>query len=64
MIYRTIPAIMTIKPKSDTMSKAKPINLKPNFKKKGPNAQNNNIKPTIIAIIPPIPLIILPPYYN
>ncbi len=39
-----------------------PINLKPNFKKKGPNAQNSNNKPTIIAIIPPIPLIIFPPF--
>ena len=38
-----------------------PINLKPNFKKKGPIAQNNNNKPTIIAIIPPIPFIFLPP---
>ena len=44
---------MTIKPKMDTILKASPINLKPNFKNKGPIAQNNNIKPIIIAIIPP-----------
>lgn len=45
----------------NTILKANPINLMPNFKKKGPNAQNNNIKPTIIAIIPPIPFIVSPP---
>ena len=52
---------MTIKPKMDTILKASPINLKPNFKNKGPIAQNNNIKPIIIAIIPPIPFIVSPP---
>ena len=53
--------IITIKPKIDTILKAMPINLKPNFKKKGPNAQNNNNKPMIIAIIPLIPFIIFTP---
>ena len=46
----------------DTILKAIPTNLNPNFKKKGPNAKNNNNKPIIMAIIPPIPLIILPPF--
>lgn len=45
----------------DTILNANPINLKPIFKNNGPTAQNNNIKPTIIAIIPPIPLIVSPP---
>ena len=48
-------------PKMDSIWKAKPINLKPNFKKKGPNAQTNNIKPIIMTIIPPI-FIIFPPF--
>lgn len=54
--------MIMIKPKIDTMSKARPINLKPTFKKNGPNAQNSNIKPMIMAIIPPIPLIVFPPF--
>lgn len=45
----------------DSIRKPKPINLKPNFKKKGPNAQTNNIKPIIMTIIPPI-FIIFPPF--
>ena len=48
--------IITINPKIDIIWKPIPTNLKPNSKKKGPNAQNSKIKPTIIAIIPPIPL--------
>ena len=44
--------MIAIKPKMDTILKAIPINLKPIFKNKGPKAQNNNIKPIIIAIIP------------
>ena len=53
--------MIAIKPIKDTISKARPISLNPNFKKKGPSAQNNNNIPTIMAIIPPNPFIILPP---
>jgi hypothetical protein len=34
--------MIAIKPIKDTISKARPISLNPNFKKKGPSAQNNN----------------------
>ena len=52
--------IITIKPKKDTILKPMPTSLKPIFKNKGPIAKNNINKPTIMVIIPAIPLIILP----
>lgn len=55
--------MIIIKPKKDTMSNAKPTNLKPNFKKNGPNEQNNNINPIIMAIIPAVAFIIFPPFF-
>lgn len=55
--------MIAIKPIKDTISKARPINLNPNFKKKGPSAQNNNNIPTIMAIIPPNPFIIFAPIF-
>ena len=55
--------IIAIKPKADTMLKVIPINLKPIFKNNGPNAQNNNMIPKTMAIIPPIPFIIFSLHY-
>ncbi len=54
--------IITIKPKKETILKVIPTSLKPIFKNKGPIANNNISKPTIMVIIPAIPLIILPPF--
>ena len=44
--------IITSRPKSDTIWKEKPTNLKPIFKNNGTIAQSNSIKPIIIDINP------------